>query len=115
MLIAGCGSRSSSGAGGAGVGGSAGGAGAAGSGGNRGAGGAGALGGSDGSGHSTGGSPETARDAAPPDAATSSADGARDANSDAASEQQIVETLDISDVWSGQPVNFSLVTVGDQQ
>src|SRR5438270_5151331 len=113
MLIAGCGSRPSSGAGGAGVGGSSGAAGASG------IGGAATLGGSDAGGYGTGGSPETARGAAPPDAPTSSSDGARDAaheaNSDAASEQQIVETLDISDVWSGQPVNFSLVTAGDQQ
>ena len=57
------------------------------------------------------------------DAATS-ADAAADAStdtradvssSDAASGPQIVEALDISDVWSGQPVNFSLVTAGDQQ
>jgi hypothetical protein len=111
MLNAGCNSRSSSGAGVAG---------ASGGGGTGGAGGAATLGGLDGGGHGTGGSPETARDASPSDAPTSSSsDGARDtafeANSDAASEQQIVETLDISDVWSGQPVNFSLVTVGDQQ
>ena len=109
MLISGCGSRSSSGAGGAGVGGSSGAAGASG------IGGAATLGGSDGGGHGTGGSPETARDAAPPDAPTSSSDAAHEANSGAALEQQIVETLDISDVWSGQRVNFSLVTVGDQQ
>jgi len=38
-----------------------------------------------------------------------------DASSDAAAAPTVVETVDVSDVWSGQPVFFSLITHGDQQ
>jgi hypothetical protein len=55
-------------------------------------------------------------------AATGGAPGGSDAavgdtggGTDAATGQQILETLDITDVWSGHPVNFSLLTRGDQQ
>ena len=74
MLNAGCSSRPSSGAGGAGVGGSSGVAGASGGGGTSGAGGAAAPGGSDGGRNSADASPEIARDASPSDAPTSSSD-----------------------------------------
>jgi len=57
----------------------------------------------------TGGAPG-GRDAA----ADASADTAGNGN-DAGAGPTVVEALDISDVWSGHPVNFSLVTRGDQQ
>jgi hypothetical protein len=41
--------------------------------------------------------------------------GTNDASSDAATAPTVVEAIDVSDVWSGQPVFFSLITHGDQQ